>query len=86
MLRRAREAKGWTQKMVGARLRGEPEGAAIHKYETGKGKPDLDRMGELIAVLDLDEEEAWRAYLREKLPDDVLEGLADRPGSWIGRA
>ena len=85
MLLAARTAKGWTQRDVAERLSspdgGHPEGAVVHKYEKGKA-PGLDRMAELIAALDLDEEKAWRAYLDVKINPSVREALAARPLAW----
>jgi transcriptional regulator with XRE-family HTH domain len=85
MLRSARESLGLTQKQVGALLTGQPEGGVIHKYEKGTQTPDLDRLAELIAVLRLDDEAVFRAYLRAKIAPEAQETLAERPESWLAR-
>lgn len=87
MLVAARTAKGLTQRQVAERLTisakdDPPEGAVISKYEKGVIAPGLDRMAELISVLDLDEARAWRAYLDVKLKDDLRDALAERPKAW----
>jgi len=81
-----RTAKGWTQRQVAERLTSPdgkaPEGPVINKYEKNRQIPSADRVGELIAVLDLDEARTWRAYLNARLKPDLLKALAQRSSAW----
>lgn len=78
----AREAKGWRQRDVAERLEGAPESAVVNKYEKGRQLPSTDRMAELIALLDLDEAVAWRAYLNARVKPALLDALAARESAW----
>lgn len=88
MLAEARESKNaaeprqWTQRLLGSRLIGTPPGQTISNYEGARQVPDVERMAELIVLLDLDEEKAWRAYLDVKINPSVREALAGRPLAW----